>query len=67
MLLLSGQTSEAWEHFKKQRSFGNRSNFDIKVLSPFVAFKRLKSTYSETADHDQLTAHKWDKTVALVC
>jgi hypothetical protein len=41
-LLLPGQTSETWEHIKKQCSFGNRSNLDIKVLPNFVAFKMLK-------------------------
>jgi hypothetical protein len=36
LLVPEGQMAEAWEPFKKQRSFGNRAALDRRVLTLFV-------------------------------
>jgi len=43
LLVPEGQMAEAWEPFKKQRSFGNRAALDRTVLTLFV-FKGLRQS-----------------------
>jgi hypothetical protein len=47
MLLLPGQTGEAWKASQKQSAFENRGALDSKFLSPFFYFRELK----ESEDH----------------
>jgi hypothetical protein len=47
MLLLPGQTGEAWNASQKQCAFGNQGALDKKFLSLFFFFRRLK----ESEDH----------------
>jgi hypothetical protein len=43
LLLLQGQTGEAWEPSTKQDSFGNQEAMDRKLLSLLHVFKCLKN------------------------